>query len=139
MLIRLRAAAPILVVLLGLIVLSVRLSGAHAHRDLEPTQSGDGAQMGQHVHGHYHDAHETVDTHAHAEGELDIKLDGPMGQADRLSKVSSLLLCMLFAVGLFVALSHRSVPRPPDRSDLRPLSRSFWRPQLRGPPSPSIA
>lgn len=140
MLARLRTVAPILVVLLGLIVLSVRLSGAHAHWDLGAGQETVTHEHGHHAHGHHHDAHEQGEFHSHAEGQVDIELDSLTGQSDRLAKVSPLLLVgLLFAVGLFVAASRRSVPRPPDRSDPRPLSRSHWRPQLRGPPAFSIA
>lgn len=139
MLVRLRSVAPIFVVLLGLIVLSVRLSGAHAHWDLGAGQEMLTHEHGHHEHGHHHDAHEEAALHAHAEGQVDIEIDGLTGQSDRLGKFSPLLLGLVLALSLFLIASRRTVPRPPDRSDPCPLHRSHWRPQLRGPPALSIA
>lgn len=139
MLARLRTVAPILVVLLGLIVLSVRLSGAHAHWDLGAGQETVTHEHGHHAHGHHHDAHEQGEFHAHAEGQVDIEIDSLTGQADRLGKFSPLLVALLLALSLFLIASRRTVPRPPDRSDPHLIHRSHWRPQLRGPPALSIA
>lgn len=136
MMFRLRSAAPILVGLICLIVLSMRLSGAHAHWDLGAAQETVAHEHSHHVHGHHHDAH---DESAHADGQVDIEIDGLNGQADRLGKFSPLSVGLLLAIGLFLIAARRTVPRPPDRPDPRPLARSHWRPQLRGPPALSIA
>lgn len=139
MLARMRTVAPILVVLLGLIVLSVRLSGAHAHWDLGAGQETVTHEHGHHAHEHHHDAHGETGLHAHAEGQVDIEVDGLTGSADRLGKFSPLVVALLLALSLFLIDSRRTVPRPPDRSDPHLIHRSHWRPQLRGPPAPSIA
>lgn len=138
MLARLRSVAPLFVVLLGLIVLSVRLSGAHAHWDLGAGQETVAHEHGHYAHGHHHDAHDESSSHAHADGQVDIEIDSLTGKADRLAKFSPLWVGLLFAIGLFLIAVRRTVPRPPDRPDPRPLTRSHWRPQLRGPPALSI-
>lgn len=140
MLSRLRTAAPIIAVLLSLALIGVRLSGVHAHRTLDAAQHMQVHEQGHHAHGHHHDAHHVHGSYGgHAEGQVDVEFDTLNGQADRLAKFSPLWVALLFAVGLFLIAGSRSVPRPPDRSDPRPLSHGFWRPPLRGPPVLSIA
>lgn len=139
MLVRLRAVAPVLVVLLALIVLTVRLSGVHAHRDLGAAQNPVAHEHAHHQHGHHHDSHVEGGLHAHAEGQVDIELDGLNNQADRLGKCSPLLVGLLLAVSLLLVANRRIVPRPPGPPAQGPPTRSHWRPLLRGPPVVSIA
>ena len=131
------------VILLGIALLVMWLTGAHAHRATHPHD-----KRVQSAHGHFHDAHDTathaepqpLDVHAvaHAVGiptgdlHSDIKLTALRSLGKSLSELP--VLALLLFVALLLprprALAISSPPEPP----ARPRMSFRLSPPLRGPP-----
>lgn len=136
----LRIAAPLIVTIVCLAVLTVRITGMHAHRDAAvPSQEPSHAHTDHHFgHRHYHH-HDDGSAHAHDDGQVDVEVDALTGGLKAAGK-ASLWLAALFVLWRFTVSSHRrAVPRPPDRAGLAFRAGVRWRPPLRGPPGISIA
>lgn len=134
----LRSAAPALVAALCLIVLTVRISGVHAHRDLAGAPQSIAHEHGHHSHGHHHGDSDHDVFVDHADGEVDVKVDALTG-LKLPGKTGAVLAAVLFVAALCFVQAPVLIPRPPDRTRLRSLLTFHWRPPLRGPPQISIA
>ncbi|MGH8516788.1 MAG: hypothetical protein ACREUE_04950 [Panacagrimonas sp.] len=134
---RLRAAAPTITAVLCFIVLAVRISGVHAHRDLGIGPESAIHERGHHEHAHHHDDHLAV-ADAHGDGEVDVEVDAATGGTDLLNKLGVALVAVLMILGPSLLLHRGAVPRPRDRGGPTRRSRIHWRPPLRGPPALSI-
>jgi len=145
MLDRLRARAPYLVLLLCLIVLAVRLSGAHAHRHVP--NGGDefahhDAHAGHTHHAEHHDGHEGHHAPDHGSASssehVDVTTVSAVNSLGRLVQLDGGAAALLMVVA-FVLLTRRpQLPAPTYRPPDRPLQRAYLRPLLRGPPPISV-
>jgi hypothetical protein len=147
---RLRACAPVIAVLLCFVVLTLRISGVHAHRHMD-------AHAAPALHDHHHDHDHGVDAHSHhvsafidlqheSPGEpstsvvdhVDVSVDGSLTTLDRLIKLDLPVVALLFAFWLLLLLVPNQVQAPPHRPRASPEPRSHLRPLLRGPPPVSV-
>lgn len=150
MLDRLRIRAPYLTLLLCLIVLAVRLSGAHAHRHI-PTGGDEFAHHDAHAghthhsghHAEHHDGHEDHHAPDHesasASEHVDVTTVSVVNSLGRLIQLDAGAVALLLLVVAFALLARRpQLPTPTHRPPDRPLQRTHLRPLLRGPPRISV-
>lgn len=135
----LRSLAPALVAFLCLIVLTVRISGVHAHRDAGPADGALAHEHGNALVLHDHHGESSDDRSGHVHGHVDVASDSLTAPAKSSAKLSGMLVAILFAATCLPSLASQGLPRARERPS-HGLSPGFhWRPPLRGPPSLSIA
>lgn len=145
MLDRLRTRAPYLALLLCLIVLAVRLSGAHAHRHV-PTGGDEFAHHDAHAgHTHHaehpdgHDDHHASDHESASSSEhVDVTTVSVVNSLGRLIQLDSGAVALLMVVAFALVAQRPQLPTPSYRPPDRPLQRTHLRPLLRGPPRISV-
>lgn len=143
MLDRLRTCVPVFTLLLCLVMLTMRVSGVHAHRHVPAPPD---AALHDHDHGHGSEAHShhapALDLH-HDDGDehgassvahLDVSVDGASTSLDRLFKLGAAAVALLIAFAFLLQRQRLTVPilfyGPPPKPDWR----VHLRPLLRGPP-----